>query len=122
MVQQTNPLRQETPTSADPYREAVSFNTQLNVRATAGAVAIAERLLYYALELQRSGREDLVAAVERGEMTVPGAVMKLHGIALPDRYGKLVQAWNRCDEDERARFLTALEEAGMVTLGRSTPE
>ena len=63
-----------------------------------------------------------MAAVERGEMTVAGAVMELHGIALPDRYGELVQAWNRCDEDERARFLTALEEAGMVTLGRSTPE
>src|SRR5437870_5771817 len=27
-VQQPNPLRQETATSADPYREAVSFNTQ----------------------------------------------------------------------------------------------
>ena len=47
-----------------------------------------------------------MAAVERGEMTVAGAVMELHGIALPDRYGKLVQAWNRCDEDERARFLS----------------
>lgn len=94
----------------------------LNVRATADAVAIAERLLYYALELQRSGREDLVAAVERGEMTVPGAVMKLHGIALPDRYGKLVQAWNHCDNDERARFIAELEEAGIVTLSRATAE
>src|SRR3954449_337097 len=28
VVQQPNPLRQETATSADPYREAVSFNPQ----------------------------------------------------------------------------------------------
>ena len=97
-------------------------HSPLSVRAVADAMAISERLLSYAQELQRSGREDLMAAVERGEMTVAGAVMELHGIALPDRYGKLVQAWNHCDEDERARFLTALEEAGMVTLGRSTPE
>jgi hypothetical protein len=94
----------------------------LSVRATADAIALSECLLYYAQELQRSGRKDLVAAVERGEMTVTGAVMKLHGVAPPDCYGKLVQAWNRCDEDERARFLTALEEAGMVTRSRSTPE
>ena len=94
----------------------------LNVRATADAMAIAERLLHYAQELQRSGREDLMAAVERGEMTVAGAVMELHGIALPDRYGKLVQAWNHCDKDERARFIAELEEAGIVTLSRATPE
>ena len=97
-------------------------HSPLSVRAVADAMAISERLLSYARELQSSGREDLMAAVERGEMTVAGAIMELHGIALPDRYGKLVQAWNRCDEDERARFLTALEEAGMVTFGRPTPE
>jgi len=97
-------------------------HSPLSVRAVADAMAISERLLSYAQELQRSGREDLMAAVERGEMTVAGAVLELHGIALPDRYGKLVQAWNHCDEDERARFLTALEEAGMVTFGRPTPE
>ena len=97
-------------------------HSPLSVRAVADAMAISERLLSYAQELQSSGREDLMAAVERGEMTVAGAVMELHGIALPDRYGKLVQAWNRCDEDERARFLTALEEAGMVTLSQSMPE
>jgi hypothetical protein len=97
-------------------------HSPISVRATADAMAISERLLNYARELQRSGREDLMAAVERGEMTVAGAVIELHGIALPDRYGKLVQAWNRCDEDERARFLTALEEAGMVTLSQSMPE
>jgi hypothetical protein len=97
-------------------------HSPISVRATADAMAISEHLLSYARELQSSGREDLVAAVERGEKTVAGAVMELHGIALPDSYGKLVQAWNRCDEDERARFLTALEEAGMVTRVRSTPE
>src|SRR4051794_18503317 len=97
-------------------------HSPLSLRAVADAMAISERLLSYVQELRGSGREDLVAAVERGEITVAGAVMKLHGIALPDRYGKLVQAWNHCDEDECARFLTALEEAGMVTLGRSTLE
>jgi hypothetical protein len=76
-------------------------HSPLSVRAVADAMAISERLLSYAQELRRSGREDLVAAVERGEMTVAGAVMELHGIALPDRYDKLVQAWNHCDEDER---------------------
>jgi hypothetical protein len=97
-------------------------HSPFSVRAVADAMAISERLLSYARELQHSGREDLMAAVERGEMTVAGAVMELHGITPPDRYGKLVQAWNDCDEDERARFLTALEEAGMVTLSRSMPE
>jgi hypothetical protein len=97
-------------------------HSPLSVRAVADAMAISEHLLSYAQELQRSGREDLMAAVERGEKTVAGAVMELHGITPPDRYSKLVQAWNHCDEDERARFLTALEEAGMVTLSRSMPE
>jgi hypothetical protein len=91
-------------------------------QAVADAMAISEHLLSYARELQRSGREDLMAAVERGEKTVAGVVMELHGITPPDRYSKLVQAWNQCDEDEHTRFLTALEEAGMVTLSQSMPE
>ena len=110
---------QKKPREKNPHGRP---HSALSVRAVADTMAISERLLSYARELQSSGREDLMAAVERGEMTVAGAVMELHGIALPDRYGKLVQAWNRCDEDERARFLTALEEAGMVTFGRPTPE
>ena len=110
---------QKKPREKNPHGRP---HSALSVRAVADTMAISERLLSYARELQSSGREDLMAAVERGEMTVAGAVMELHGIALPDRYGKLVQAWNHCDEDERGRFLTALEQAGVITLGRSTPE
>ncbi len=39
-------------------------HSPLSVRAVADAMAISERLLSYAQELQRSGREDLMAAVE----------------------------------------------------------
>jgi hypothetical protein len=91
-------------------------------RAIAKQFATSERLLYYAAELGRSDRQDLMAAVVRGELKLTAAIRELRGTTLPDRYGKLVQAWNRCDEDERARFLTALEKAGMVTRSRPMPE
>jgi len=74
-------------------------------------------MLYYSQEVARSGREDLKAAVARGEMTIAAAIRELRGTTLPDRYDKLVLAWNRCSNDDQVRFLMVLASLGLVTLG-----
>jgi hypothetical protein len=69
---------------------------------------VSERMVYYVSRLHRSGREDLIAAVQRREMSVQGALRVIDGTKLPDRYEKLVLAWRRCSETEQARFVGAL--------------
>jgi hypothetical protein len=38
------------------------------------------------------------------------------GRHLPDRYEKIVLAWNRASDDDRARFLVVLANMGVVEL------
>jgi hypothetical protein len=69
---------------------------------------VSERSIYYARQLNRSGRADLMEAVQRGEMNLFAALRELTGTRLPTRFEKLVLAWNRCDDADRARFIAAL--------------
>src|SRR5271165_372171 len=85
-----------------------------SVRALAEQAGVSERSHYYGLQLRRSGRTDLVEALLRGEMTTAAAIRELTGDRLPDRYEKLVRAWNRCDTNEQARFVLALMRAGAL--------
>lgn len=77
---------------------------------------VSERSIAYAAELRRSGRDDLVAAVERSETTIAAALRQVTGRRLPDRYEKIVLAWNRASDDDRARFLVVLANMGVVEL------
>jgi hypothetical protein len=79
-----------------------------SLRIRVKVLGLGERYFYYARELQRSGRDDLKKAVERGEMKLSAAIRELRGERLPDRYDKLVMAWNRCSDEERDRFFEAL--------------
>jgi hypothetical protein len=88
-----------------------------SIRAIAAALNVSERMVYLADRLRRSGRTDLIEAVEHGDMTMAAAIREITGTHLPSRYDKLVLAWNRCDDDERTRFLMNLADmAGLLTL------
>ena len=72
-------------------------------------------MVYYAAQLRRGGRADLIEAVESGEMTMAAAIRELTGSRLPNLYEKLVLAWTRCDDAEREKFLAELARLGLVT-------
>jgi hypothetical protein len=80
---------------------------KLTVKALAASQNISERTIYYARRLMRSGRDDLVQAVQRGEMTINAALRIIDGPKPIDRYANLVKAWNAASDDDRARFLVA---------------
>jgi hypothetical protein len=83
-----------------------------SIHVLAEKCGVSERYLHYANELDRSGRDDLVTAVIRGEMKLPAAIRELRGVAgRPTRYDKLVTAWNLCSEEDQARFFVALAHA-----------
>ena len=46
----------------------------MTVKTTAKAMNVSERQVYLARRVLRSGRDDLIQAVERGEMTVAAAL------------------------------------------------
>ena len=50
----------------------------------------------------------------RGDMTVAAAIRELNGRKLPDRYGKLVLAWNRAGDEVRGRFVAEMIRIGIV--------
>jgi hypothetical protein len=89
------------------------LSARITIKQAAAAMNVSERLVYMALELQRTGREDLVQAVKQGRMTVLAALK----IAKPEKYCKfaarkptLKQAWQAANEDERRTFLDWLGE------------
>jgi hypothetical protein len=64
-------------------------------------------------ELIATGREDLVAAVEQGKMSIAAALK----IAKPKKYDRktiglqtLILAWERASEDDRAEFRKLIEQ------------
>ncbi|WP_395020189.1 hypothetical protein [Dongia sp.] len=79
------------------------------VAALAIHFKVSERLIWSSLELQRSGREDLIRAVERGQMTVHQALKQARSPrnARPSKPAlpALRSAWGRASEAERAAFL-----------------
>jgi hypothetical protein len=107
LMQNNPPKKRGRPTSGKSRRVIAAVNQ------------VSERSLYYSQQIFRSGRGDLIGAVQRGEMTIAAAIRELTGARLPDRYDKLVLAWNRCDDEERRRFLDELASLGLVTLDSS---
>ena len=77
--------------------------------AKAGALVahVSERMIYYAARVQRSGRQDLIDAIRRGEMTVHAALRIIDGPKPIDRYAALLKAWNAASDDDRQRLLIA---------------
>ncbi len=70
--------------------------SRLTVKQAAILMNVSERTIYMARELKRTGREDLVTAVEQGKMSLHAALK----LARPKRYAKskyarsaLMSAW-----------------------------
>jgi hypothetical protein len=80
------------------------------VREMAKAAGISERALYLARRLRRSGRTDLIAAVERDELKLYEAVRIADGRPKPTRFDKLVTVWLLCSDEDRARFIRLLRD------------
>jgi hypothetical protein len=90
-----------------------ALQTRVTFAKAAKMMNVPERAVYLALELQRSGRADLVSAVERGEIKLHAALK----IAKPEKYGKrrdrlreLVNVWSLATDAERAAFLASIGE------------
>jgi hypothetical protein len=93
-------------------------------RLSAIQIGGSERMIYYVKRVHRSGRQDLVDAVKRGEMTVHAAIRALDGPKQVNRYATLVKAWNAASGEDRRRLLTAVNltedyESEMLPVGRS---
>jgi hypothetical protein len=79
------------------------------VREAAKLMNVSERLVYYAGKLRRSGRQDLIEVVERGEMSLHKALKMLNG--KEPRYNGLaglLRAWKRATDEEKTTFLTEI--------------
>jgi hypothetical protein len=81
---------------------------QLTVREAAKLYEVSERLIYLTRKLLRSGRDDLVQAVERGEITIHRALQILAGPRPKDGLTPLIRAWNSATEAERSAFIRLL--------------
>ena len=86
-----------------------NLQTKTTVKQAAVLMNVSERSIYSARRLFKSGRDDLIAAVERGDMSINKALSIAYGQHRTSRYKRLVRAWNACDEDERQRFLATVE-------------
>lgn len=75
---------------------------------------VSERSVYSAMKVRRlaeeQGRPDIVAAVERGDMSINAALKELAAPSAPaDGIGALRRAWKRASEAERLEFLRMIE-------------
>ncbi len=83
-----------------------NLQTRMTVKQAAKALNVSERGIYDAKRLIRTGRTDLVAAVERGDMSLNKALLITKEKKQPaSAYQRLILAWNACSEDEQGRFL-----------------
>jgi hypothetical protein len=95
--------------SAADLQQARPLTVRQHVAALAKIMNVSERMIYLAMQLQRSGRADLIAAVERGTLSLHAAIAKLEPMKPKlDGYTKLVKAWNAASEEERMRLLDAI--------------
>ncbi len=84
-----------------------NLQTGMTVKQAAQAMNVSERCVYNARRLIRTGRTNLVAAVQRGDTSLNKALV-LAGEKQPaSAYERLIRAWNACSEDEQGRFLVA---------------
>jgi hypothetical protein len=80
----------------------------MTARQAAQQMSVSERSVYTARRIIRSGRQDLIDACERGEMSLNAALKQIDGPPKQDRYAALCRAWNAANADEQGRFLVAL--------------
>ena len=85
-----------------------NLQTKITVPVAAKLMNVSERLIYMAMKVQRSGRQDLIYGIEKGEISVNKAVSMLENRPKPTSYDRLVKAWGACSEEEKARFLVVI--------------
>lgn len=83
----------------------------MTTKELAAAFNVSERMIYMSRELLRTGRDDLVAKVDAGQMTVLAALReakpaKYRGES--DRLKALKAAWLKASEEERGAFLVSI--------------
>jgi hypothetical protein len=76
-------------------------------KIVAKSMGVSERSLYYTKRVHRSGRQNLIDAIVRGEMTTHAALRIIEPKQV-DRYAALVKAWNAASGEDRRRLLTAV--------------
>ena len=85
-----------------------NLQTGMTVKQAAKVMNVSERGIYNARRLIRTGRTDLIAAVDRGDMSVNKALVLAGGKQPASAYQRLIREWNACSEDEQVRFLVAV--------------
>ena len=92
-----------------PRPETANLQPRMTVKAAAKVMNVSERTVYMARRVHRSGRQDLIEACQRGEMSLNAALRAIDGQTRPDDgYTALCKAWNKATEDEQGRFLIAV--------------
>jgi hypothetical protein len=83
------------------------MHSRLTVAESASLMNVSRRLVFLMRELERTGRNDLCLAVQRGEMTIKAALK----IAKPAKYDRAIDHlaalrhhWMRASNDERWQF------------------
>ena len=87
---------------------------RLTVKQAARVMNVSERSVYMAGELMRTGRHDLVAAVEAGTLKLHAALKAARPARQPrsKAVDKLRAAWVRASPEDRAAFLAWTAEHG----------
>ncbi len=85
-----------------------NLQTKITVMEAAKLMNVSERSIYMASKVLRSGRQDLIDALEKGELSINKAVSMLENRPKLTKYDRLVKAWNICSEEEKSRFLVAV--------------
>lgn len=89
--------------------DTANLQKGLTVKEAAKLMQVSERQVYYAQKLRRSGRADLIAAVQRGEITLHAALRQVYPPPPKDGLKALLRAWQGASEEERTHFRTFLD-------------
>jgi predicted DNA-binding transcriptional regulator YafY len=87
-----------------------NLQTGLTTKQAAQLMNVSERSVYLARKLVRSGRADLCAAVERGELSLHAALKQIEPPRRKDTLKPVVLAWNAATPGERQAILNAVDE------------
>lgn len=85
-----------------------NLQTKITIMEAAKLMNVSERSVYMAMKVLRSGRQDLIDAVDKGEISTNKAVSMLENKSKPTKYDRLAKAWGACSEEEKVRFLVAI--------------
>jgi len=103
-----------------------NLQTGLTVKQAARLMNVSERSVYNARKLRRSGRDDLVARVECGELSI-NAALKLaypqQAEPKPDALALLMKVWCVVSPEDREAFSLAVGMTGGHPIpGRAEPD